>query len=351
MQNNDIILSILLISHNQANTIKRCVESILAQPIPFPYEIIMSDDKSTDGTWDIILNYAQRYQKSIEHEGLYSPHVIATQMDSNEYDPANKSMRGGWNRSHAAQLIHGKYIGIIDADDYYREGAHNFAAQVTILDVHPECYACMENMFYLNNGDDFNKAWLFFPQEFFYEGRILTAEEYIMKYHFMHTVAFLFRKTEASLSQYGGRCVDTIITSHFIQYGNIICYDSADYVYIQDKTSTAHVMQHTNDLMIIWGLGIYLSALTPKLKHWYLLTKIDEVQRVVSLCRHHYVLEPASKKFLSGMDVYVYDAFNRKHSLWDKFRLHLSTFYIARMKRYNWESKLSTSILYKLIIR
>lgn len=351
MNDEEIVLSVLMISHNQAGMIERCANSIIAQRIPFPYEIIMSDDSSTDGTWEIVQGYAAKYPESVAEDGLYGPRVIATQMNSSDYDPANKSQRGGWNRSHACQEVHGKYMVVIDADDYYREGAHNLADQVAILERHPDCALCMENMYYLKNGDDFSKAWLFFSKDVFREGRIITAEEYIKRYFFMHAVAFMFRVKDNLLAQYGGRNVDTVIVSHFLQYGNIVCHDSADYVYIQDMSSTAHVMQKTKDLEVIWGLGIYLSALTPKLKHWYLLTKINEVQRVVSMCRHNYILEAASKKFLSGMGVYVYDAFNRKRTLWDKFRLRLSTFYIARMRKYKWTSKLSTSILYKLIIR
>lgn len=351
MQKKDIILSVLLISHNQVNLIERCVESIITQPVPFPYEIIMSDDKSTDGTWGIIQRYATKYPESVAKDGLYTPQVIATQMNSNDYNPANKSQRGGWNRSHACQFVHGKYMAIIDADDYYREGAHNLADQVAILEAHPDCALCMENMYRLREGDDFSQAELFFPKDFFIEGKIITTEEYIMNNYFIHTVAFVYRVNENSLAQYGSRVVDVTITSHFLQYGNIVCHDAADYVYIQYNLSAAHALLQSNDVFIFWGQGIYISAIIPELKHWYLLSRLEEVRLIVSSCRHNYKLEESSKKFLSGMDVYVYDAFNRKRTILDKFRLHLSTWYIGQMRKHNWKSRLSTSILYKLIIR
>lgn len=350
-ENREILLSVLMATHNQEHLIPRCVESVIAQPVPFPYEIVVSDDKSTDDSWRVIQDYAAKYPASIEHNGLYTPHIIATQMDSNDYDPANKSQRGGWNRSHACQFIHGKYLVVIDADDYYREGAHNLADQVAILEAHPDCALCMENMYYLNNGDDFSNAWLFFPKEVFQEGRIITAEDYIMQKMFMHTVAFMYRLNESSLAQYQGRVADTVITYHFLQYGNIICHDSADYVYVQYDSSTSHVIQNTNDLFIIWELGLYLSSLVPTLKHWLLLSHIDEIQAVVSACRHNYILEPESKRFLQGMDVYVYDAFNRKRTMLDNIRLHLSTWFIGRMKKNEWTNKLSTAILFRLLIR
>ncbi|HPL95079.1 MAG TPA: hypothetical protein PLK02_08265 [Paludibacteraceae bacterium] len=44
MHISDIILSIIVISHNQKKELQRCVESILAQGIPFAYELIQCTD-------------------------------------------------------------------------------------------------------------------------------------------------------------------------------------------------------------------------------------------------------------------------------------------------------------------
>ena len=60
-----------MIAHNQAPFVRRCAESIINQPVPFPYEIIMSDDKSNDGTWEILCDYASKYPEPIRNNGLY----------------------------------------------------------------------------------------------------------------------------------------------------------------------------------------------------------------------------------------------------------------------------------------
>ena len=57
MDNHQPILSIIVISHNQKNELKRCVDSVLAQNIPFEYEIILSDDRSDDGTFELAKEY------------------------------------------------------------------------------------------------------------------------------------------------------------------------------------------------------------------------------------------------------------------------------------------------------
>ena len=45
-----MVLSIIVISHNQKEQLTRCLNSILAQSLPFDYEIIVSDDASVDAS-------------------------------------------------------------------------------------------------------------------------------------------------------------------------------------------------------------------------------------------------------------------------------------------------------------
>ena len=60
MQNSKI--SLCVISYNQEAFIEECLESCLNQTVQ-PYEIIVSDDNSTDGTWEIIMHVKDRYKK------------------------------------------------------------------------------------------------------------------------------------------------------------------------------------------------------------------------------------------------------------------------------------------------
>lgn len=54
-------VSVLVVTYNQAATVGRAIESVIAQQTPFPFEIIVADDASTDGTADIARSYADRY--------------------------------------------------------------------------------------------------------------------------------------------------------------------------------------------------------------------------------------------------------------------------------------------------
>jgi glycosyltransferase involved in cell wall biosynthesis len=44
------VLSILVITHNQRDLLKRCLDSVLGQKLNVPFEVIVSDDRSDDGT-------------------------------------------------------------------------------------------------------------------------------------------------------------------------------------------------------------------------------------------------------------------------------------------------------------
>ncbi|TJY36400.1 glycosyltransferase [Pontimicrobium aquaticum] len=56
-----ILLSIHLITYNNEPHIEDTLQSILKQNVDFDYEIIVGDDRSTDGTYSIIETYAEKH--------------------------------------------------------------------------------------------------------------------------------------------------------------------------------------------------------------------------------------------------------------------------------------------------
>ena len=49
------------LAYNQARFIRNALDGFVMQKTNFSFEVIVHDDKSTDGTTDIILEYAKRY--------------------------------------------------------------------------------------------------------------------------------------------------------------------------------------------------------------------------------------------------------------------------------------------------
>ncbi|WP_412499850.1 glycosyltransferase family 2 protein [Shewanella chilikensis] len=57
-----IKVSVCVITFNQQAYIEKCLTSIVAQEVNFPIEIIVSDDCSTDDTWEIIRKFAVKHK-------------------------------------------------------------------------------------------------------------------------------------------------------------------------------------------------------------------------------------------------------------------------------------------------
>ena len=73
------LVSICCITHNQESYIEDALEGFLIQETDFPFEILISDDASTDRTSQIIRNYTERYPSIVkpiyQHINQYSKGV------------------------------------------------------------------------------------------------------------------------------------------------------------------------------------------------------------------------------------------------------------------------------------
>lgn len=338
-----MILSIIVISHNQKEQLRRCLESILAQDLPFEHEIIVSDDRSTDGTRELIREY----------EGQYPGLIKGYWCNSDECNPANNSHRSGWNRCNAYPHATGKYIAHVDADDYFRPGADVYMRQVEMLEAHPDCSLCLSNVIWNEEDKTLEESWPWFNEGVIRDGVIMTGEEFIEKHLFIINQACMMRRNPDvdPVELYGKRYVDAVITYHHLQYGKIVCVDACDYVYVQNKKSVAGTMAQTSDHMVLWCMGLYIPTLIPRWRHTYYIADYRGIRDVVSLARNEYRLQENNKRSLEGLGVYIYDAFNRPLSLVDKCRLFLTTTYMRVMHKMRWNSSLATNIMHWLLCK
>lgn len=117
------LVSICSITYNHAPFIRQCLDSFLMQRTSFPSEIIINDDCSTDGTTEIIREYARAYPDKIfpvfHEENLYSKGV--------------RSMFARFTYTKAQ----GKYIAICEGDDFWIDPL-KLQKQADFLESHPE---------------------------------------------------------------------------------------------------------------------------------------------------------------------------------------------------------------------
>jgi glycosyltransferase involved in cell wall biosynthesis len=55
------LVTVSVITYNQVSYIRRCIESILMQKTSFPFDLVIGEDCSTDGTREIVMDYAEKY--------------------------------------------------------------------------------------------------------------------------------------------------------------------------------------------------------------------------------------------------------------------------------------------------
>src|SRR4029450_9525429 len=56
-----LAVSVLVVTYNHARFVRQALDSAIAQRLPQPFEILVSEDCSTDGTREIVQEYAERH--------------------------------------------------------------------------------------------------------------------------------------------------------------------------------------------------------------------------------------------------------------------------------------------------
>lgn len=113
-------VSALIVTYNQAPYVSRAIESALMQLGDFDYEIIISDDGSTDGTAEIVADYAVRYPKLIRN--------------------ISKKINCGISKNYRKlfSAANGKYCAILEGDDFWTD-PYKLQRQKNFLETNLDC--------------------------------------------------------------------------------------------------------------------------------------------------------------------------------------------------------------------
>lgn len=114
------MVSVSVVAYNQEDIISDAIKGVVGQRCSFPFELVIVDDNSTDGTFDVIKEWQQRY-----------PHIIKAYRN-----PKNL----GLQRNYFEAFSHctGKYLALCDGDDYWCD-ASKLRRQIEYMEAHPEC--------------------------------------------------------------------------------------------------------------------------------------------------------------------------------------------------------------------
>lgn len=118
-------VSVSLLTYNHERYIAQAIESVLAQR-GVEFELVVSEDHSTDGTRAIVEEYAARHPDRMR--------VLPS--------PRNVGMTRAFARG--IEAARGAYVALLDGDDYWTS-PHKLRIQADFLDAHPECAICFHN--------------------------------------------------------------------------------------------------------------------------------------------------------------------------------------------------------------
>jgi glycosyltransferase involved in cell wall biosynthesis len=122
-------ISIITVCFNSVKTIKTTIQSVLSQ-IDINLEYIIIDGNSTDGTIDIIKEYAEEHPKVLRW---------ASEADNGIYDAMNKGIL----------MSTGEIIGILNSDDFYASEKILSLVDKTIS--RKNINSCYGNLLYIKN--------------------------------------------------------------------------------------------------------------------------------------------------------------------------------------------------------
>lgn len=119
-------VSVLCTTYNQSIYLEQTLESILCQKVDFPYELIIHDDASIDGTDAIAREYETRY-----------PEIVRVIIESENQYSKGADFITPLIRNHAR----GRYIALCEGDDFWIDD-QKMQMQRDALRDHPECDMC-----------------------------------------------------------------------------------------------------------------------------------------------------------------------------------------------------------------
>lgn len=169
------LVSVCCMTYNHEKYIARALDGMLAQKTNFPYEIIVHDDASTDGTAAIVREYAQKYPDIIRP-------IFQTE---NQYSKEPKIIR-----NFMLPRCRGKYMAECEGDDFWI-CEDKLQLQVDFMEANPECQMCTHAL----------RSIVADTEELVLENHYMDHDGYldpgliIQDVHSPQTATFLYRKT------------------------------------------------------------------------------------------------------------------------------------------------------------
>lgn len=125
------LVSVSLVTYQHASYVEQAIRSILDQTTDFPFEVVVGDDSSTDGTFELLKKYQERHPTKIR--------LIQSRPNLGVH-----TGNGRLNLIRNLRACRGKYIALLEGDDYWIEKS-KLQQQVDFLESNPDYSGCCGN--------------------------------------------------------------------------------------------------------------------------------------------------------------------------------------------------------------
>lgn len=173
-----IKVSVLIGTYNQEQYIAQAVNSVLMQEVDFFFEIVISEDCSTDRTRQIVLESEQK-----------SPDKIRVLLCDQTTAERDRSLGIGGKSAFVSgfHACRGQYVALLDGDDFWTS-KHKLQKQVDFLERHPDFAICFHNAMIVYEQKEKSPHNMVPPAQ-----KEITTLEDLLKENFMPTSAVMFR--------------------------------------------------------------------------------------------------------------------------------------------------------------
>lgn len=171
------VVSIVCTTYNHERYIESAIRGFLSQDCAFPFEILIHDDASTDGTQEVIRRWQQRY-----------PQIIKPLLQAE-----NQKSKGVRPFELLLARARGQYVATCEGDDFWVERG-KLQKQVGFLMQHPDVSCSAHNYQHFIESSVTVRRWSRIGRDIFLSPRQLMSSQFLL---WLPTL--VFRKTFSSL--------------------------------------------------------------------------------------------------------------------------------------------------------
>lgn len=259
------LVSIRCTVYNHEPYLRQCLDGFVMQKTTFPFEAIVHDDASTDGSAAIIREYAEKYPDIIkpiyETENQYSKHdgSLARIIDA-VFHPDSK------------------YIAYCEGDDYWTD-PNKLQLQVDFLESHPDYYmTCHAFKYYYEDTKEFKKHKFLdsLPLDVFNDKQFCTPtiDEFFGSLWFTQILSIVHRKYDYMSKE--------VLNQYKTAYDYITCY----YMFKAGKCALFKDVMgvYRKQSGGVYSGRDYLRWNRIALDNYYTLYSLEREKRVLPIC-------------------------------------------------------------------